>query len=113
MKPLITLLLFSVAIAAANAQIVDTVNKKTITDHRLRENDLFKGKKPVNLEMIPPVIIILNYKQVISLNEYMQVKRNGDIIKEYNLKSEPGKEVEKVMIVESKNKLKYLKLGKM
>lgn len=112
MKPFILLSAFSLLGLTAHGQALDTTQRTQITDHRLTEDNLFKGPKPVNLEMIPPMLIILNYKRVITLEEYMQVKKNGDIIKEYTIKSDQGKEVEEVMIVESKNKVRYLNFGK-
>jgi len=59
------------------------------------------------------MIIILNYSQVINMDQYLQIKRNKDIIKEYDIdkKHPESGEVEKIRILESKNKDKYKDLS--
>ncbi len=72
-----------------------------------------KEHKGMYRQTVPSYIIILNYNQIISMTEYQQVKGNGDIIKEYVIenKSPNASEVEKIRIVESKNKDKYKDFG--
>jgi hypothetical protein len=54
--------------------------------------------------LVPPMIIILNYSKVISMEAFLKIKK-ADILKRYIIENKPGiGEVEKVMIVETKKK---------
>lgn len=58
--------------------------------------------------LIPDVIILLNYKQVINREQYLTIKKNGDLLKQYTIQNkEPVGEVQQIMIVETKNKERY------
>lgn len=94
--------------AKAQNILVDTVRtqgKEVLNNARLEKEE--DRKAPAG--MVPPVIIILNYERVIKPQELANIKKT-DIAKQYFIENKLGVgEVERVMIVETRDRNKYKK----